>query len=58
MLKLIDTALAVTGTLQSLGVNYQQVMAAQERANAEGRELSSDELQAFIDQAQAAVDRL
>ena len=56
--KLIDAALAITGALKNVGINYREVIDAQEAAEAEGRELNQAERQVFIDQAQAAVDSL
>ena len=56
--KAIDILLAVTRLLETAGVNYREVIDAQSRAEAEGRELNADERQAFIDQAQAAIDAL
>ena len=57
--KAIDAFIAITGFLSNLGVNYREVMEAQEKAKAEGRDdLNVDERQVFIDQAQTSVDRL
>lgn len=56
--KVIDMALAATSFLKKAGVNYQEVIDAQAKADAEGRELSAAERQAFIDQAQADIDKL
>ncbi len=56
--KLLDIAIAATGALQSAGVNYREVIEAQEKADAEGRELNEAERQVFLDQAQAALDAL
>lgn len=58
LLKLLDAGLAISSTLQQAGVNYQEVLDAQAAAAVEGRELNSQERQAFINQAQAAVDSL
>ena len=58
ILKLIDAGLAITTTLASIGINYREIMDAQEAAEAAGREFSAADAQVFIDQAQAAIDRL
>lgn len=57
--KLIDAGLAITNALTKLGINYREVMDAQEAAEAQGRpDLNEAERQVFIDQAQSAVDQL
>lgn len=58
ILNAINILLAALGLLERLGVNYREVIAAQEAAKAEGRELSDAERQQFIDSAQDAVDNL
>lgn len=58
VLKLLDVLLAAIGALSKLGVNYREVIDAQEQADAEGRELSPAELQNFVDEAQNEVDEL
>lgn len=58
LLRLLDAGLAINGALMSAGINYREVMDAQEKAQAEGRELSQAEREVFIDQAQAALDQL
>lgn len=55
LVKLIDAALAITGTLSAAGINYQEVIDAQEAAKAAGEEFSASQ---FIDQAQSAVSLL
>ena len=56
--KLIDAALVITSALKNVGINYREVMDAQDAAAAEGRELNFEERQVFIDQAQSAIDQL
>ncbi len=56
--KLLDIAIAATSLLRSAGVNYREVMDAQDKAEAEGRELNEAERDIFLQQAQAAVDAL
>lgn len=58
VIKAIDLVLAGINLLRILGINYREVIEAQERAEAEGRELSAEERQVFIDQAQEAIDQL
>ena len=58
ILKAIDILLAAGDLLETAGVNYREVQDAKDRAKAEGRELDATERQVFIDQAQAALDRL
>lgn len=55
LVKLIDASLAITSTLTAAGINYREVMDAQEAAKAAGKEFSATE---FIDQAQSAVSLL
>jgi len=56
--KLIDAALVITKALSDVGINYREVMDAQDLAEAEGRELNDAERQEFLDQAQNALDQL
>lgn len=56
--KALDILLSGIGLLRTLGVNYSEVIAAQEAAEAEGRELTDAERQRFIDEAQSAIDQL
>ena len=56
--KLIDAALVITSALKNVGINYREVMDAQDAAEAQGRELNAEERQVFIDQAQSAIDQL
>lgn len=56
--KLIDAGLAITSALRNVGVNYREVMDAQDAAAAEGRELNAEERDAFLSQAQSAIDNL
>lgn len=57
-IKAIDVLLSGISLAATLGINYREVIAAQERAKLEGRDLSADERQAFLDEAQAAIDKL
>jgi len=57
-LQVINVLLAGLRLVKELGINYQEVIDAQEAAEAEGRELSEAERQVFIDQAQDAIDQL
>ena len=43
---------------QSAGLNWQKYKAAKDKADAEGRELTHEELEAALDDSQAAIDRL
>lgn len=54
----IDMLLAGLRLASEFGVNYQEVIAAQDQAKAEDRELTDEERQRFIDEAQAAIDQL
>lgn len=56
--KLIDVGLTITKALADVGVNYREVMDAQDAAAADGRELNAAERQMFLDQAQGALDQL
>lgn len=56
--KILNIFLSATSLLQKLGVNYREVLDAQDRANAENRELTDEERQGFIDEAQTEVDQL
>ena len=56
--KLIDAALVITSALKNVGINYREVMDAQDAAEAQGRELNAEKRQVFIDQAQSAIDQL
>lgn len=58
ILKAIELLLGGISLLRTLGINYREVIDAQERADAEGRELNAAERQVFLDQAQQAVDQL
>ena len=58
LLRLLDLGLTITQTLADAGINYREVMDAQEKASKEGRELNTDERQRFISEAQSAVDKL
>lgn len=58
ILKALDMVLAGISLLKTLGINYREVIDAQESAEAEGRELTDGERQNFVDQAQDAIDEL
>ena len=58
ILKALDMALAGMSLLKTMGINYREVIDAQEAAEAEGRELTDAERQNFVDQAQDAIDDL
>ena len=55
LVKLIDAGLAITNTLTAAGINYREIMDAQDAAKAAGTEFKAAE---FVDQAQAAIDKL
>lgn len=58
-LKALDVFLAGLGLLDKLGINYREVIDAKDRAKAEGRDyLTAEERQPFLDQSQAALDKL
>ena len=57
-LPLVRAFLALLGGLREAGINYREIMDAEEAARAEGREFGAADAQAFIDQAQSAVDEL
>ena len=57
-LQAIQILLGVTRLLREMGINYQEVIAAQAQADAEGRELSQAEIQSFLDESQDAIDQL
>jgi len=44
--------------MDSAGVNWAKFMEMRERAKREGRELSRDELESLLDDAQQAIDAL
>jgi len=56
ILQILNAALGLTSALRTVGINYREVLDAQEAAGDE--ELSQETIQGFIDQAQAAVDEL
>lgn len=56
--KILNILLSATSLAKELGLNYREVMDAQDQAEAEGRDLTDEERQGFIDQAQNAVDQL
>lgn len=58
IVRAIDATLSLIALLKTAGVNYREVVEAQERAEAEGRELSAEERQAFVDKAVASVGKL
>ena len=57
-LSLTRALLGAAAGLRHLGVNYREILDAEEAAHAEGREFDSSDAQPFIDQAQTAVDQL
>ena len=58
ILQILNAALGLTTALRTLGINYREVLDAQEAAEAAGEELSAETRQGFIDQAQVAIDQL
>ncbi len=58
LLAIVRVATAAIMAAQSVGVNTAQLVEKAERARAEGRDLTFDELQEFADRAQAGLDRL
>ncbi len=58
MLKALDMVLAGISLLETMGINYREVIDAQEQAALEGRDLTEAERQNFVDQAQDAIDKL
>lgn len=58
VLQILNAALGLTGALRAFGINYREVLDAQEAAEAAGEEISQVVIQQFIDQAQAAIDEL
>ncbi len=59
ILQAINIMLAGLKLVESLGINYQEVIDAQKNAEAEGRrKLNRAERRVFIDQAQSAIDKL
>lgn len=55
ILKILEFVLRIA---KSAGVNYQKYAMLRQQAEAEGRELSDEELQSLADDAQASIDRL
>jgi len=55
-LQILQALLALTNALRIFGINYREVLDAQDAAGDE--ELSDEVLQGFIDQAQDAIDKL
>ena len=58
ILKALDMVLSGISLLKTLGINYREVIDAQENAESLGRELTDSERQFFVDQAQDAIDKL
>lgn len=58
ILEAINLLIGGIRLLKTLGINYQEVINAQEQADLEGRELNAEERQRFLDEAQQAIDRL
>lgn len=57
-LPLVRAFLALLGSLRAAGINYREIMDAEEAARAEGREFGAGDARPFIDQAQRAIDEL
>lgn len=55
IIKMIDVTGAITSALADAGINYREVMDAQDAAKAAGTKFDASE---FIDQAQTAIDKL
>ena len=49
---------AAAAVLEAIGIEWSEVEDLTERAAREGREITQDEIQAFADQAQEALDNL
>lgn len=58
LLRALQIIRSARGLIDSAGINYAEVEAAQAAAEAEGREFGAADAQVFIGQAQSAVDRL
>jgi hypothetical protein len=58
ILQLLNALLGLTAALRAFGVNYREVLDAQEAAAAIGAELSQETIQKFVDQSQKAIDDL
>lgn len=58
IMKILQAMLGLTNALRIWGINYREVQDAQDAADAAGEKLSDETLQGFIDQAQAAIDKL
>lgn len=58
ILAVIRATTAAIEAAQAIGANVSELTARIEEARAEGRSLSEDELQAFADSSQAAIDRI
>jgi hypothetical protein len=58
ILQILNAALGLTSALRSFGVNYREVLDAQDAADAAGVPLSPEVIQGFVDQAQKAIDDL
>lgn len=56
LLQILQGLLGITNALRLFGINYREVLDAQEAAGEEG--LSEEVIQGFIDKAQASVDEL
>ena len=55
VLELLNMVLRIA---ESAGVNYTKFTAARDKARAEGRELTAEDLHALSADAQAAIDKL
>lgn len=58
VLAVLRAAAAALDAAQAVGANVSELTARIQEARAEGRDLTDDELQAFADDAQEAIDRL
>lgn len=57
-LEAIRIVLAGIKLLREFGINYGEVIAAQQAAEAEGRELTEEDIAPFVADSREAVDRL
>ena len=58
VLQILNAALGLTSALRAFGINYREVLDAQEAADATGEPLSQETIQGFIDEAQDAINLL
>lgn len=55
-LKIIQVLLGLIEVAKEVGLDVSQLVEAKERADAEGRDLTDEELNQFRDSAQASID--